>query len=497
MGRTPDVLDDPTPIDGLGVDVMVRVAWLLRMSRSAGLRGGPVSVTEMARLLREQGVSAAPPSVSGWETGRVAPSTAVVEGYERALGLEPGALRGAVDMLRRTFGVRPSTAAAPDLGAVDRAAEPVLDDRPVSGAQWLHFCDAALAVRPGLPTRLMRPLVDRLVSETSRSVFTAYLTRYEGLALLRCGQYADLVLAALRDHIEEPGNQVVAEGMSLVAELPDRSSLEVLTGYLGSDDAGWLSAAVLALENAHLTGGLTAAHWRLVVAPFVRAYDRGADDEDRWSALSALWHLLPRELRSEVEPQLRRPVGPSPAEDPRRDRHAEQELSRDLADRVCAARGLARQPLLARLVHEAMFDRRRARSLASAHVLMASPLRGDIGEQVAATTDELPPALRRATAELLIALGDHRAAAHARRWVASEDPALLGPGLVALAHVGERVAQPRLADLLERRGPVSRRALYPAGRPGHPETARLAGAAAHPLSATARWWLRHGPAVTS
>jgi HEAT repeat protein len=144
-----------------------------------------------------------------------------------------------------------------------------------------------------------------------------------------------------------------------------------------------------------------------------------------------------------------------------------------------------------------MFDRRRARSLASAHVLMASPLRGDLGEQVAATTHELPPMLRRASAELLIALGDHRAAAHARRWVESEDPALLGPGLVALAHVGERVAQPRLAELLERPDPVSRRALYHAGMTGHPEAARLAADAAHPLNATARWWLRHGPAVTS
>jgi hypothetical protein len=32
---------------------------------------------------------------------------------------------------------------------------------------------------------------------------------------------------------------------------------------------------------------------------------------------------------------------------------------------------------------------------------------------------------------------------------------------------------------------------------GHPETARLAADAAHPLSTGARWWLRHGPAVTS
>ena len=168
------------------------------------------------------------------------PSTAVVEGYERALGLEPGGLRGAVDMVRRTFGLGGRPPPPPRTWrAMDRVAERVLDARPASGAEWLHFCDAALAVRPGLPTRVMRPLVDRLVSETSRSVFTAYLTRYEGLALLRCGQYADLVLAALRDHIEEPGNQVVAEAMSLRrrARRPGRAS-RCSAAYLGSDDAG-------------------------------------------------------------------------------------------------------------------------------------------------------------------------------------------------------------------------------------------------------------------
>ena len=72
---------------------------------------------------------------------------------------------------------------------------------------------------------------------------------------------------------------------------------------------------------------------------------------------------------------------------------------------------------------------------------MASPLRSDLGAQVAVTMpDRRPRALRRAAAELLVALGDHRAAPHARRWVRTGDPALVGPGLVALAHVGEPIA---------------------------------------------------------
>jgi hypothetical protein len=500
MARTPDVLHDPTPIDAPGVDVGIRVAWLLRMSRSAGTHGSSVSVTDMATLLRDQGVAATPPSVSGWETGRVPPSTAVVEAYERALDLEPGGLRGAIDMMRRTFGLepRPAHPAPPDLHGIDRAVERVLVPGPISGGDWLHFCDAALAVRPGLPTHVTRPLVERLVSELSRSVFTAYLTRYEGLSLLRCGQYADLVLEVLRDYVDEPGNQVVAEAMSVLAERADRSTVEVLASHLGTDDPGRLRGAVLGLENLHVAGRLSPAHWQLVVEPFLSAYDRGADDEELWTSFSAVWHLLPQSLRTQAEPRLRRPVRPLPAGDLRRDLRSEQEFARDLADRVCAAHGLVRQPLLARLVHEATFDHRRPRSFASAHLLMASPLRSELGAQVAATMpDQVDPALHEAAAELLVALGDRRAVPHARRWVRSGEVSLVGPGLVALAHVGEPLERPQLLHLLEQPDPVGRRALYHAGMTSHPEVARIAADRTHPLATRAQWWQRHGGAVTT
>lgn len=500
MARSPDVLEDPTPLDAPGVDVRIRVAWLLRMSRSAGLDGTAISVTDMATLLRRHGIAATPPSVSGWETGRVAPSTAVVEAYEGVLGLEPGGLRGAIDMVRRTFGLgsRPAYPSPPDLAELDRVIAPVVGGGPATGADWLHFCDAALAVRPGLPAWLMRPLVDRLISEVSRSVFTAYLTRYEGLALLRCGQYADLVLEALRDYVDEPGNHLVAEAMSLIAERSDLAAVELLATYLGSDDAVRVRGAVLGLENLHVAGGLPPAWWDLLLEPFLAAYDRGADDAELWVSFSALWHLFPPGLRDDVASRLRRPVHPLPEENAERHPVAEQQFCHDLADRVCAARGLVRQPLLGRLVHEATFDHRRPRSFTGALLLMASPVRGELGVQLAATTQEQhDPALREAGADLLVALGDRRAVPHALRWVESGDVSLVGPGLVALAHVGETLPLPLLDRLLAEPGPVSRRALYHAGMTAHPEVARLAQDREHPLSVRAQWWQRHGPRVTA
>jgi hypothetical protein len=500
MGRTPDVLDDPTPIDGPSVDVRVRVAWLLRMSRSARTDGVATSVTEMAALLRNQGLGATPPSVSGWETGRVAPSIAVVEAYERALDLEPGTLRGAVDMLRRAYGVdvRPAYAPVPGMRDVDRAVEPVLGGGPATGADWLHFSDAAVGVQPGLPARVMRPVVDRLVSELARSVFTGYLTRYEGLSLLRCGQYADLVLEAVRDYVDEPGNQVVADVFSVVTEKPDLPVLDLVTSYLGSEDPGRVRGAVLGLENLHALGGLTPAHWQRVVEPFVAAYRAAADDGERSPFLAALWHRLPRDVRAAAGTRLRLPPRPAADTGTGRDRQAERELCRRLADRTCAVVGIAAQPLLARLLEEALFDARHTRGFTSAVVLMASPLRGPLGVALGdASTDEPLLHVREATAELLVALGDHRAVSHASRWVHSGDPELIGPGLVALAHVGAPVDDVALANLLEQPGAVGRRALYYAGMVGHDAVGRLARDPAHPRQQAAQWWQRHGSMVTA
>ncbi len=503
MGRTPDVLDDPTPLDGPTVDVRVRVAWLLRMSRSARADGVATSVTEMSALLRDQGLAATPPSVSGWETGRVAPSIAVVEAYERALDLEPGTLRGAVDMVRRTYGVdvRPGYSPTPALGEVDRAVEPVLGEGPATGADWLHFSDAAVAVQPGLPARVMRPAVDRLVSELARSVFTGYLTRYEGLSLLRCGQYADVVLEAVRDYVDEPGNQVVADVFSVVSEKPDLPVLDLVTSYLGHEDPGRVRGAVLALENLQMLGGLTSAHWQRVIDPFVAAHRAAAaDDDERRPHLTGLWHLLPHEVRAAAGPRMQ-PPAPAPA-DPGAgsdtDGRAERELCQRLADRTCAASGIVAQPLLARLLHEALFDARHTRSFTSAVVLMASPLRSPLGAALGdASQDEPSPRLREATAELLVSLGDHRAVSHASGWVQSGDPELIGPGLVALAHVGAPVDDAVLASLLEQPGAVGRRALYYAGMAGHDAVGRLARDPDHPRQQAARWWQRHGSMVTA
>lgn len=498
MARSPDVLHDPTPLDSPRVDVRVRIAWLLRVSRAAGADGVPLSVTEMAHRLKEQGIPASAPSVSGWETGRVAPGSAVLEAYERVLGREPGSLRGAGDMIRRIDTrdrVRPPSTLA-HLAVVDRATDRVMVTRP-TGMDWLHFGETAVAVRPGLPRRLVRPLADQLVSELSRSVFTAYVTRYEALALLRCGQYAGPALDAVRDYVAEPGNQVVVEAMSVAAEHADPACLRWLLGHLGSGDAQRARGAALGLENLVAAGGLGVRAWSSAVAPFVAAFNTYADDDSRRDQLSTLWRALPTPVRTRIAPDLRRPLDPVPRPWDTERHHLELAFCEQLAARVCDAAGIRRQPMLARLLFEAAFDFRYPRSWTGKLLLMAVPFRGVLAGEVAAAADDHPDAvIRQATAGLLVALGGDESSRVAATWLDSDDPELVGPALVTLAHAGEPIPGGRLHGLLDADDPIGRRALYHAGMTGHPALTRLEADSGHRLRDGAAWWLRHGPAVT-
>ncbi|GAB3789018.1 helix-turn-helix domain-containing protein [Nocardioides ungokensis] len=500
MARSPDVLEDPTPLDSPRVDVRVRVAWLLRMSRAAGIDGEALSVTEMAHRLKDRGISASAPSVSGWETGRVAPGTAVLEAYEAVLGREPGMLRSAVDVVRRNHGHdRPGAVVPPPrLVDLDRATDRVLGSRRTTGLDWLHFCEAALAVRPGLPRKLLRPAVDQLLSEVSRSVFTAYVTRYEALSLLRCGQYGGLVLQAVRDYVDEPGAQVVAEALGVVAERADRPCLRLLVPHLASEDPVMLRGAVVGFQNLASVGGLTPADWDQVVAPFVAAFNAHADDERQWLLLSNLWHALPPSVRTATRPDLVRPVNPAPPTwDPARlERHTT--FCDRVTARVCDEVGIPHQPLLARLLFEAAFDPRGDRSWTATLLMMASPLRGPIAAAMSDAADHHEdPVVRAAARDLLTGLGHEASTKHALAWLDGGEPDLVAAALVELAHNRSRVPDDRLSAFLEEPDPVGRRALYYAGMMGRPALRRIAEDPAHRLHEGARWWRRHGSVITS
>ncbi|GAA2150672.1 hypothetical protein GCM10009844_31890 [Nocardioides koreensis] len=500
MARSPDVLDDPTPFEAPHVDVRVRIAWLLRSWRDFGIDGASVSVTEMAGLLKEQGIAASAPSVSGWETGRVAPGGAVVEAYEAVLGCEPGSLRGSVDLVRRRFGDgRPrSVRNLPTLVDLNDAVDRVVGTPEPTGLAWLHLSETALAVRPGISTAFLRPLVSQLVSEMSRAAFTGYTTRYEALALLRCGKYAEVVEDAVAEFLEEPGTAVLGDAARLLAERPDPVTVRVLSPLLGSDDVLRLRAGVVGLEHVAADGDLGPSQWRPVVAPFAHAWEVLADDEQRNRQLATLWGALPAPTRAAIAARLPGQTDPERVMRPgapvaHRDKLA---FCSRVAERATDVLGLRGQPLLDRLVFEAAFDSRDARRTTSTLLLMASPFRGPLAlELAAAIRSHQDLVVRRAAATLFLLLGDEESRGPAVELLDSDDPVVVTSAIFALAHSGAPLDEDRLERLLALPDPLNRRALLYAGMTGQPVLARLAADPTHPLQQPAAWWLRHGGRV--
>lgn len=500
MARSPDILEDRTPLDGTQVDVRVRIAWLLRSWRTVGRSGSPISVTEMATRLKEHGTPASPPSVSGWETGRVAPGPAVIEGYEAVLGLEPGSLRAVVDLVRRRFGDDGPRSPVPPAGLadLDAAVDRVTGASPPPGIAWLHFSEAALAVQPGLPRAFVLPLVTQLLSEVSRSAFTPYVTRYEALALLRSSRYADVLAEAIAAFFDEPGSLMLGDGSALLAERPDARAVQVLAHRLVEPEFLRLRAGVVGLQHIANTRVTAASLWRPMVDPFAEAWAQARTDAPRRQQLGDLWRVLPSGVRKTISARVRTPVSSDPA--PRAWEPGGLDDQLDFCGRTAGAAagavGLPAQPLLARLLYEAVFEHRYARRLTSSLLVMASPFRAHTALELGRAAHEHDDAgFRRAAAALLVLIGHEETHDTARRLLDSDDAAVVTGALFALMHSRGEIETAHLEALLRLPEPLDRRAVFYAGMTGHPVLDRIAADPHHPLREVACWWQRHGRAI--
>ena len=332
MARSPDVLDDPTPLDSPRVDVRVRVAWLLRMSRAAGVDGVALSVTEMARRLKDLGISASAPSVSGWETGRVAPGTGVLEAYEAVLGREPGhpaqrRRRGPPQSGHDRSGPLPRTSEA----GRPRPGRPtaVMGSRRATGLDWLHFCEAALAVRPGLPRRLMRR-PDRPPRERGRPARCSPRTSPATRPSRSSGAASTARWSSTRSATTStsPASRSSPRPWAWSPSAPTGPACASCVPHLTSEDPVMMRGAAVGLRNLASVGGLSPADWDHVVAPFVAAFNAHADDERQRRLLSNLWRALPSSVRTGHPAGPRVPGGPGAPDLGRRPARAPRGLLR-------------------------------------------------------------------------------------------------------------------------------------------------------------------------
>ncbi|WP_170219441.1 hypothetical protein [Nocardioides litoris] len=508
-GRTPLSLEDNTPLDKGAVDVRARCGWVVRMVRLTA-PGAPT----LKQLAEAAGTNSA--RLHRLETGALRDG-ALLDACEEALGAETGSVRAAVDVTCRTFpadsppDTRPGSPAT-GVRAVSDLTEALLDaadaGEVIAAGAWLRWSRAmAAAGAVGLPERLARPLVDRLVDELGRSVGPGYPVRYESLALLRSGPYGHLVVDAARAVVAEPDVQRVADLVSAVSEAVTADAVALAVDLLADDRVRVAEAGALAVENLAAVGPDPAGLWAQLVPSLVDAYVAGCDDPVRWEWLSHLLRLAPVALLRPHQARLPRPPAPKAAiSDWSASRaNAYWSTCEDLARRVCAEASVTYQPMVVRLLFDVAMSHHETRGVTSYMLVGAVPaLVGPVADAVAeiAETHDDEVVRARAARRLRGALWGVLPA-RAEGWVDGPDPVLDATGLALAGAAGTRLDPAAYDDALA--DPAHRTAaLFGLGMAGHPHLALLAadrpagagaGAVDPEVAGAARWWCRHGARV--
>jgi hypothetical protein len=496
--RNPRLADDSSDLDGARIQPAPRIGWLLRVNRTS--RGVPLR--SMAAELRKTGLSTSASALSRIEAEGLRHG-AVIDGYEQVLRVTPGSLRAAIDLLCRTFDYAPADQ-EPDLepatlAGFSAAVDAVLEEAP-TGGDWLRFAREHSGERGfGITSSQMEPPVARLASELSRSMGTAYTSRFEALARLRCSPYGDVVEDVVRAIIAAPGTGALVDLMNVLSERPTPRVLAWAGGLLADEQRVVVLGAALVLENLRSVGGLTASDWRTVVPCFVEAY-AGAD-RPRRLILTRVFKTLPPHTRAAIRPALTRPLeplpGPSDWTRTRRNRH--YEISRALAARACAEVGLPEQPLLARLLFEVLYDFRGTRAATSANLLLASPVADALHPLlVEATASGADQATRVGAQGALSLVQTGRHVPDVAGWLDAPDEDLAEAAAVVLGQAGVPLPDGALEAGLAGDEMRVRKVLYAAGMASHPRLTELSAdpARSPAVRALAAWWLREGGRVT-
>ncbi|WP_372729352.1 hypothetical protein [Nocardioides sp.] len=442
MSRLPAVLQDSTPLDGPRIDLPARIGWLLRTSRIAH----GVDLRAMAAGLSRRGTPISAASVSRLETSGLRDGS-LIDGYEQLLGLEDGQLRGVVDVLCRTFDYAPvdrGPEPAPlDLARFSNLVDAVCGASP-SGGDWLRFARQHVVPRGfGLPISQMTPLVRRLASELGRSHGTAYVTRYEALALLRCSPYADVVAAVVRERVMAPDAQEVLDLASVVSELPTPSLLTWAGELLNHDSTSLVRAGEVMVQNMRSVGGLDPDDWWALEQPFLSAFERADADPDRRALLTQLFRTLPPALRTSLRPRLagQLQAAPGPRDWTTTRRNVHHALAARLAAASADTAGLGEEPMLTRLLFEALFDFRGPRISLACMLIRSSPYAAGVSVELleVALCDSIEATIRESARSRVPMLGVPAEHADPARWLASSDPWQVRTGYLLAARQGHRL----------------------------------------------------------
>lgn len=516
-GRVQKIAYDATPMSTARPDVDARIGWLLAMSRLHHPDRAMGDGRSFLDALATAGCTASRSLVSRWESGGIPVSYEALVGYERALGLVAGELTSLVGYLRATLTGISAKAARPPL---DPAAEEfstrldelldLVEDGHPRACDWQdlgwHLAAAPLV---HLRAQTWETLAHRLVHALPRAVSVAYRQlSTAAIAIADVPRARDPLTTAVAEYVTTPGAQVLADVVGLLDWLPTRKAAQLLLDLVEQAPTdGVFSLAVVGAAQKVLRGDLTDAERARLEMLVLQLWRR--DPASACARLTELVATLPQGLREtlthaasqagrdglEYAVETAEDAGPL----------VTQSLPHVLAE---AARGRAPQlpsyeqdPMLTRLVREALFHRDSERRHLAALLLSASPFRDGLADEVLTLlgSADCPTQVRTRAAMLARYLVTEGHRLRALRFLDDPD-AEVGTSLAqAIGHLTFTALSDQVvrASLREEWSPRERAKMYALGMSGSPALATIARSARAPgwQRTAAAWWIDHGAAV--
>jgi hypothetical protein len=171
------------------------------------------------------------------------------------------------------------------------------------------------------------------------------------------------------------------------------------------------------------------------------------------------------------------------------------DLARQVTDRV----GLDPQPILARLLFEAIYDFRETRRGNAIYFLAALPFQEVLADAMLEASNSDDETTRVGAMEAIAGLSHPVYVDTARRWVRTDSEHARSAGLVLLAHAADHIVPDRMRELAMQPYPIGRLAMYAVGMCGDPLVVAFALDPHVPAEVrqAARWWLANGSRVSA
>lgn len=500
---------DSSPWPSVAAGTGARTAWLLGTSRMLRACGAFANRQEFLPKLLDLGIRADNTKLSRWESGSGPIPLQVLEAYEQILELPAQQLRAPARLLAGASSA-PSPAGDAEVDSernLDSLVEAVLSGETCGGDCWVQLADA-LAQHPAMFLRssLWHDLATQLISELSRSIGAAYTARLVALHRLIAHPMAHHeVVAAIGQYVTDPHAVRVKDVIAALAQAPSSGGRFLALGLLASDSYAVRCGAartIAAMQASHAwSESLTPTLEKSIVSLLAEAPD--APELAHADGNADLLRYLDPDARARVLAQIGE------------DRHHRFVLEHAtltspataslIAANVTAAAqqsapiaGDAPDPMLERLVREALFHAHADRRHRASVLLMASPYASGVGGAMAGLLNADDPLVARRAANLLRFCITPAETAHVLSSPIERPEQVQALALTALGHVPE-LAEPHVADLLQHTEPSpsashAEAAVYVLGM--HGLTDRLSARDLPPhVESAAAWWRRTGSRV--